>query len=394
LVDLQGAVVAVTGALAMLPLLAVAAWLGRRGLRVGHVALGLLLAAVLSAPYLYWEFSVFNLLRDVRQAMVVSGQPSSFDLTSVQQTLDLASAGGLEWWTAPQWRALADATAIARLLAAAGAVLFCVGVVVCVVAALRGRGRDTRIMAAFLVASIGVPVLLLVRHTVEVYWWYLFPWLPSIAALVGIGAVWPARMLAGRFARATGASRGRPSRAAGAATARVVAVRWAGLALLAAYCGGSVLVMDRLLVLATTGGAMSQYEPVQPALDIGPVARAAWLASGANQPLLIGGLPRDADRMWLSVGPRTPVQQFDDCRELPGSTGAGASERVYLVRDDSPAAAQLLASPAVRQVASVPRAADQSPFRVFAAPAGAVQPLTFSSEAAKQFPDCAARGQP
>jgi hypothetical protein len=343
-------------AITLAPLLLAAIWLARRELRQRDGGLAAGLSVLLLSPFLLWESSSVNLLRDVRHAQFLASQPSVLDASSLQMVLQLAGTAGIQPWAGPQWAQLQQTVPLPLVLGQAGVVLLLVGAVGCVVQLARNRGPASRPVAAFVLASVVLPVLLLARHAVAVESWYFYLLLPSIAILIGFGAVWP--------------------------------VRAPGLAALAVYGVSSVIVMGTLLVWAQTQ-LMGDFEPVGPVATAGADAYDAWRADGGQQPLLVGAQSRDADQMLLALGPRTPVQRFDDCAELPGTDDA-ASERIYFFRDDTPGVAQLNQTRGVRLLRQVPRPGE-APYRIFAVPPGALSRADFAAADSRAWPDCAAR---
>jgi Dolichyl-phosphate-mannose-protein mannosyltransferase len=347
-------------ALAFVPLLLAAIWLGRRelGRNPIHAGLALLLVAVMAAPFAYWELSSVNLLRDLRQAQFLATRDAELDGASVQALLQLASTGGLQPWAGPQWGALERLVPLPLVLGNVGVLLLAIGVVGCLWRLL-GRGGAsvvTRPVAGLVLASVLLPVALLARHSVPVQAWYFYPLLPSIAVLMGVGTVWPARAV--------------------------------GAVLLGCYAVASMVVFGAVSVL-TTEHVMGDIEPVGPVAAAGAAAHAAWQRNGRPEPLLVGAQSRDADQMRLAVGERTPMLTFDDCAELPGTEGA-AADRIYFFRDDTPAVAQLQQTSGVRLLATVGRP-DQAPYRVYAVPPGVVPTSHYPAQASQAWTDCAAR---
>ncbi len=341
-------------AVTLAPLLLVALWLARRELRLRDVVLTAGLAVVLLSPFLLWEFSSVNLLRDVRHAQFLAEQPSDVDASSLQMVLQLAGTAGIQAWAGPQWAQLQQTFGLPLLLGQVGVVLLLVGAAGCVARLVANRGPASRPVAGFVLAALVLPVVLLVRHAVPIESWYFYLLLPVIAILIGFGAVWPIRVL--------------------------------GLIGLGVYAVCSVLVMGALLVWAQTQ-LLGDFEPVGPVATAGAAAYDAWRSEGGQQPLLVGAQSRDADQMILALGPRTPVQRFDDCAELPGTTDA-AGDRIYFFRDDTPATAQIAQASGVRLLREIPRPGE-APYRIYAVPPGALSNASFGDSHA--WPDCAAR---
>ncbi|MBV9355197.1 MAG: glycosyltransferase family 39 protein, partial [Chloroflexi bacterium] len=341
-------------AITLAPLLLAALWLTRRALRVRDVMLTGALALVLLSPFLLWEVSSVNLLRDVRHAQFLAEQPSAVDASSIQMVLQLAGTAGIQPWAGPQWGPLQQTLWLPLLLGQVGVVLLLVGMAGCVARLVVNRGPASRPVAAFVLAAIVLPVVLLLRHAVPIESWYFYLLLPVIAILIGFGTVWPIRVL--------------------------------GLVGLAVYAVCSMIVIGTLLVWAQTQ-LLGDFEPVGPVATAGAAAYDAWRTDGSQQPLLVGAQSRDADQMILALGPRTPVQRFDDCAELPG-TADGASDRIYFFRDDTPSTAQLAQTSGVRLLREIPRPGE-APYRIYAVPPGALSSTSFGDSRA--WADCEAR---
>ncbi len=128
-------------AITLAPLLLAALWLARRELRLRDVVITSGLALVLLSPFLLWEVSSVNLLRDVRHAQFLAEQPSAVDASSLQMVLQLAGTAGIQPWAGPQWGQLQQTLPLPLLLGQVGVVLLLVGMAGCV-ARLVGESRS------------------------------------------------------------------------------------------------------------------------------------------------------------------------------------------------------------------------------------------------------------
>lgn len=275
-----------------------AAWPARRVLRLEHLGTAALLAVLPLLPFLIYEVHPSIGFHDVSFLIGQGGTASRVDFSAFSLLWTLAGNGGAAGLGGADSSTLRDALGRWSSLGLLGDVLLVGGLVVAVFDGARGR-----IVAAWLL----VPAALLIRHSLDVLFHYLYIDLPAVALCAGLLVSWASR---------------RPPVLAAVAGALAVFV--------AASIATVVVVLDFV-------GAHDVYlgygTPVRLSLAAADAARHE-LIPGAT--LAIGGPRFQTEVLQFAIGYDNPALRFDACP--PASPLAD----VYLLLDEkAPASIEL-----------------------------------------------------
>ena len=159
-----------------------------RRLGLGNVAMALLVAVAVSAPYLYYEAT--HGWVDVLQALRVSSQDVSVDLLAARHALSLTAG-----WLFPDdvlgvWARPGEVVPEGTASDVAETALFFLGtaaVLARLMWGVRRSSRDRLVADALLLAWFFVPVLAMTRHGFQLHQRYLLLTHPSPFIIIGVG---------------------------------------------------------------------------------------------------------------------------------------------------------------------------------------------------------------
>lgn len=302
-------------------LVPLALWPARRRVRPVHVVAGAVAGLLPLLPFLVYELGPAVQLRDLRFLLGSSGGPAEVDLNTVGLLWSIAGNGGAAGLAGPTSSGLLDVLGRWSSAAQLGPLLFAAGLAVAVL--YRPGGARGWLIAAWAL----LPAIVLTRHTLAVYFHYLYLDLPGIA--LGIGAL----------AAAVAASRRRILAAAVAAGL---------LAYVAASVGTLAALLGYVQRADTREGGYGV--PLRYNQAAGQAARAHLPAGGA---VLVGGPGFKVEVLRFALGYDVPSRAFEDCREVPYAANA-----LYLLSSDHTPGAAALSKAGAPLLARVERPGD------------------------------------
>jgi hypothetical protein len=302
-------------------LLPLAWWPARRAVRPLHALAAALAALLFLLPFLVYELSPQVQLRELRFLASSSGAPPEVDLGGLGLLWNMAGNGGAAGLAGPSYAGLQAALGRWASLAQVGPLLVLAGLVAAVLVSPRGW------VGWLLVAYTLVVPVVLIRHTLAIYFHYLYLELPGIA--LGIGAL-----------AAAAAKAGRP------------VVRAAVAAALGGYVAASVATLVALVgyVQGVDTRESGYGVPLLYNLQAGQAARAAVPAGGQ---VLVGGPGFKVAILRFTLGFDVPTRTFEDCREVPY-----APNGIYLLASERTPGAAALAEAGAPLLARVERPGD------------------------------------
>jgi len=289
-------------AVAYVLLLPLAAWPARRALRPVHLLAGLLAGLLPLLPFLIYELHPMVRFRDLGFLLGQAGGGSRLDLSAWSLLWTLAGNGGAAGLGGAGVPALRDLLGRWSSLGLLGDVLLAAGLVVAIFDGVRGR---------LLAAWVLLPTVVLIRHSLDVLFHYLYVDLPAVALCTGLLVAWTSRQR-------------RPWR-----------LLVAGV--LAVYAAVSVATLGVVLTFVETHDVSAGYGmPLRFSLAAAEAVE-RHLPPGGH--VLIGGPVFQTAVLRFALGYNVPSSSFDDCG--PPATSAD----VYLIlHEQSPAAAALAAA--------------------------------------------------
>ena len=171
-------------ALAYVLLVPFVAWCARRVIGWRHVLGAAVLFVLPLVPFLIYEVHPIVRLQDLQFLLTQGGGGSRVDLSAWDLIWTLAGNGGAAGLGGSNVAALRDALGRWSSLGLLGDGLLAAGLIVAVFDGVRGR-----ILAAWVL----LPAVVLLRHTLDVLFHYLYIDLPAIALCIGLLVSWAMR---------------------------------------------------------------------------------------------------------------------------------------------------------------------------------------------------------
>jgi hypothetical protein len=296
-------------------------WPVRRDVRLVHVLAAILAALLFLLPFLVYELNPQVQMQDLRFLALSSGGAPEVDLGGFSLLWNMAGNGGAAGLAGPSYAGLQAALGRWANVAQLGSLLMLAGLVAAV--AVAPRGWAGWLLVAF---TLIVPVVL-IRHTLAIYFHYLYLELPGIA--LSIGAL-----------------------AEAAARARWLVARAAVAGAMSLYVVASVGTLVALVgYVQQVDTRESGYGvPLLYNLQAGQAARAAVPPGGQ---VLVGGPGFKVAILRFTLGFDVPTRTFEDCREVPY-----ADNSIYLLASEHTPGAAALADVGAPLLARVERPGD------------------------------------
>jgi hypothetical protein len=292
-------------------------WPARRSVRPIHLAAAAAALLLPLLPFLVYELHPQVQLRDLRFLLDSSHGTPEVDLGGFSLLVNMAGNGGAAGLAGPSYAGLQASLGRWTILALLGPLLVAAGLLAAILVAPRGWAGW--LLAAF---TLVIP-LVLVRHTLAIYFHYLYLELPAIALAMGALA---------------GAGPGRARAGVALAVGGYVAASVGTLAALLGY-------VQQVDTRESGYGVPLLYN-----LRAGEAARAVVPPGGQ---VLVGGPGFKVAILRFTVGFDVQSRPFEDCREVPALANG-----VYLLSSEHTPGAAALAEAGAPLLARVERPGD------------------------------------